>query len=475
MTINSPWIPERIVSRRPRYRAIADALAEDIASGRLSEGERLPPQRELAHTLGVTVGTVTRAYELARSRGLIAGEVGRGTFVRARATTESFALGVRPGGQSSTGSELGDEVVDLSLSIAPAERRSDVIATLLVELAADPSLHEWCTYQPHAGHPRHRAAGAAWLRSLGVEANRRDVIVCAGAQHGISLLLSALAHPGDAVLTESLTYPGVRWIAKERGLRLVGVAQDDEGLCPDALEARARQTGARVVYCTPTLQNPTVATMSEQRRIAIAEVVRKCDLMLIEDDVYRPMLEQPPVPLANLAPERSFFVTSLSKGITPGLRVGFVRAPSEWARDLAGAVRTRMWVVSPLAVELAARVLESDAAEALSRWKRSEAAKRHELALRYFPREQIRSDRASLHMWLPLPSPWRGAEFASRALERGVRLSADDTFAVGPISPGSQGVRLSLMSPTSLASLERALERVSELLDEPVDALPSVL
>jgi len=462
MTIWQPAIQEL---SGPRYRAIADALEREVTSGRLAAGERLPTHRELADQLGLTVGTVTRAYALARRRGLVSGEVGRGTFVRRPGGSEAFAI--------ADPAESG--VIDLSLSIAPPERRADLVAARLADIAADPALADWCQYQVHAGHPRHRALGARWLASLGVEADPDDVVVTAGAQHALSVAFTAFARPGDAVLTETLTYPGIQWIADHRGLRLEGVAQDDEGIRPDALRDRARQTGARTVYLTPNLQNPTTACMSATRREAVARVARECDLLIVEDDVYRPMLESPLPALSDFAPERSVFATSFSKGVAAGLRVGFVRAPAGRAAALAAAVRTGMWMVSPLMAELAVRLFEAGDAERMVAWKRREADERCTQASRALDGHPHRAHPASHHLWLPLPPPWRARDFASECLRRGVRVSPSDVFAVSGGGPTEEGVRLSLLAAPTAAALERALVPVRDLLSSGPVASRSVI
>src|SRR5205814_2273898 len=157
------WAPEIRQRKGPRYLAIAEALAEDAGAGRLRPGARLPTHRELADHLGLTVGTVTRAYAEAARRNLISGEVGRGTV-----------------------------------------------------------------------------------------------------QHGMTAVLAALLGPGDLVLTEALTYPGMKNLAGLLSLRLEGVVLDEQGMRPDALAAACRARVAKAVYCVPTLQNPTTSVMSEE-------------------------------------------------------------------------------------------------------------------------------------------------------------------------------------------------------------------
>ncbi|MGH0036954.1 MAG: PLP-dependent aminotransferase family protein [Myxococcota bacterium] len=467
MTINQPWTPELSHRTGPRYRAIAEALEEEIAEGRLREGSRLPTHRDLADALGVTVGTVTRAYALARRRGFVAGEVGRGTFVRGAppARAETFAIEDR--------SE--PDTIELSLSIAPREQRVDLVADRLGELARDPSLADLCSYQPEAGHPRHRAAGARWLSSLGVEAHEDEVVVTAGVQHGLSLALSTCTRPGDAVLTEALTYPGVQWVADQHGLRLEGVALDEQGMRPDALRERIRQTGARTLYCTPHWQNPTGATMSEDRRAELAGIARESDLLIVEDDVYRPMLDEPRRPLSDFAPERSVFLTGFSKGVAAGLRVGFLRTTPERAARLGTGLRTGMWMVAPVMAELAARLVDSGAAASMIEWKRREMTLRYEAARRLLPEALGQRPAPAHHVWIPLPQPRTARAFVAEALERGVRVAGTGSFAVGGAGPPQEGIRLSLLSPASTAAAARGLRIVAELLGRPADTGLSIL
>ena len=159
-------------------------------------------------------------------------------------------------------------------------------------------------------------------------------MICPGTQNALFNLLVALTAPGDVVLTEALTYPGIRAAAACRDVRLVGVAIDEQGILPDALDAACRKHSPKAVYLIPTIHNPTTATMPRARREQVAEILRARDVLLLEDDAYG-MLAPEAVPLAALVPERTYFAATLSKCIAPGLRVSFLLTPAFKGRDWA--------------------------------------------------------------------------------------------------------------------------------------------
>jgi DNA-binding transcriptional MocR family regulator len=440
----------------PRYLAIAEALAEDVASARLAAGAQLPTHRDLADRLGVTVGTVSRAYAEGARRGLISGEVGRGTFVRT-------AGGGEPG---VAGDADGTGVVEMSINHPPPVEGAETAAlqATLSALARGRDLASLLAYSPDAGSRAHREAAAEWLERGGHRVTADRIIVCNGSQHGLMALLSMLAREGDAVLVEDLTYAGLKAIAGLLRLRLQGVAIDEEGIVPEALDAACRTSGARILYCVPTIQNPTAAVMGDRRRAAIADVIRRHRLTTIEDDVHGRLAEDPPPPLAALVPESTYYVTSTSKTLAPGLRVGFVAAPPGMAERLAATVRVTTWGAAPLTTEVVAGWIRDGSAEAILRARREEAAARQALA-----RETLGGLGAGLaagayHLWLTLPPPWRSATFAAEARQRGVAVTAAEAFVVaGTDAPPA--VRLCLGTPRTRADLLRGLRAVRQTLE----------
>ena len=184
------WSPQLEDGRNPRYIAIADAISRDITLGVLGPGARLPPHRELAYRLGVTPGTIGRAYSEAERRGLVVGEVGRGTFVtgRLRDDASTSQLIVR---------EIGSQpVIDLGLNLSAVGGSERLLRATLLELTRHNDLSPLLAYQPAGGMGEHRAAGADWIGRANVRASADRVIVCNGAQHGLMVSLMTIAHAG---------------------------------------------------------------------------------------------------------------------------------------------------------------------------------------------------------------------------------------------------------------------------------------
>jgi len=449
------WSPDLGARAGPRYLALADALAEDVASGRLPEGGRLPPQRDLAYRLGVTVGTVSRAYGLAAQRGLIAGAVGRGTYVRAR---PAAALRHDPVGD-------GEEaLIKLTVNAPPDPSYRALLARGLAELVGAGGLDGFLAYTPKRGFADHRAAAAAWIARIGLEVAPDQVVITGGAHQAIVAVLAALARPGDAVMVESLTYAGVCHVAERLGLRLQGLAMDEEGLLPEALEAAARSGQARLLFVNPTVHNPTTATLSQARREALVACARRHDLTLIEDDVYGRLPEQRPPALAALAPERTIHISSASKSIAPGLRVGIVASPPALQQRILEAQHDLFLTCPPLLAELFRHWLANGTADRLARAQRIEATARQDLAREILGRHRYCAQPASYHLWLPLPPPWRTAEFTAALRERGVAIDPGSSFAADPAN-APHAVRVSLSAAASRERLTRALTILAETLD----------
>lgn len=467
------WTPDLSGREGPVYKAIADAIAEGARDGTLAPGSRLPTHRDLAHRLGVTVATITRAYQEARRRGLVHGEVGRGTFVQPPPTASASF-------RHATEAELDQAPagpIDLSLNFPVLDGHANVLSHTLAELAQEADLTALLRYQPDQGLPRHREVGATWLARSGVVVRAEEVTVTAGAHHAMACALAAVCRAGDVVLVEELTFPGVRALAEQMGLILHGVAMDSEGLIPEALQAACAATGARTLYTVPTLQNPTGAIMPEARRRQIADVAAAHDLTVLEDDVYAMLPARPQTPLAALIPERTIYFTSVSKTLAPGLRVGFAAAPRHLTPYLAAAVRTSLWMTPPLMVEVACRWITSGTAETLIARTRRELARRRDLADRLLIAPTGMScdtPRDSAHLWLKLPEGWQVGQFVEDARRVGIILRSPDVFTVGRTRV-SDHIRLCPGAEPDMGRYREALNRLAGLLRHGPASLQPVL
>jgi DNA-binding transcriptional MocR family regulator len=449
------WAPEILAGPRPVYERIVEALERDVAAGRLGQGARLPPHRDLAYKLGVGTGTVTRAYVEAERRGLITAHVGRGSFVKSREAEKLFSD--RP---------ADDGLVDLARNLPPNAAGAREIGDALGRLRSQPDIDACARYAPPEGLERARRAGAAWLlRRHGVERDSADLIQCAGGQQGIALAFGALCRPGDTVLCEAATFLGIKAAAEYLSCNLRGVAMDEGGLSPEALDRAAASTGAKAVIVHPTLQNPTTRTMSSARRRQLVEIARRRDLAIIEDAAYEAYAD--PLArleaLADLAPERTFYIVSTSKSLAPGLRVAFLIPPDPARR--AGLIRgVRAMGYSPPSLEalVFAQWVEDGTADAVSARILEETAARFDIARRILGQAlETPGAPRSPHIWLPMAA-LEAERLAARAFRRGVEVTPLEAPVVAPFEVS--GVRLCLGAAPDRRVLEQALTTIAQIL-----------
>jgi len=449
------WIPTIDRQRGPVYLGIADALAADIQAGVLRRGQLLPTHRALAKALGVDLTTVTRAYREALQRGLTEARVGQGTFVAGGTVA------------SQPPAPLGPEI-DLSMNLPPQPSAADLDGRIMRGLASlqrERGFAPWLSYRESGGSEEERAIAASWIgETVGDIAGER-IVIAPGAQGAIFGLLSLLVGHGETVLCEALTYPGFKAAASELDLRLAGIEMDREGIVPDALDAAVRRHKARVLYLTPTIHNPTTATMSPRRREEIATLVERHALILIEDDAYG-RLDPEARPIAALVPGRSWLIASLSKCIAPGLRTAIVVAPDRGeAASLAGVMRALLQMPAPIMVALAISWMADGSAEAIIRAIRGEAIARQKLAAEALPSGTYAGHPSGHHIWLPLPTSWSLASFATHLQRRGLALVTADAFNVDTAAP--HAVRLALGAARSRTELARALQLLADALHMP--------
>ncbi|MFN3943312.1 MAG: PLP-dependent aminotransferase family protein [Allosphingosinicella sp.] len=446
------WEPILADGSTPVYERLADAIERDVASGALRAGARLPPHRDLAVRLGLGVGTVSKAYSEAERRGLVRGHVGRGSFVTARRGAQGTAA-----------------LVDFARNVPPAAPAADRLGEALAALRGRPDLAEAATYSQVEGLPRTRAAGAAWLRGrcgvYGATAER--LIQCNGGQHGLGIALAAAGRPGDGVMCDAATFFGMRMLADHAGYRLHAVAMDAGGMIPDSVEDVARRTGARILYVMPTLQNPTTRTLSEARRHEIARLAERLGLVLIEDDVYRPYaLDAPGLPtFADLLPDRTYHVASVSKSISPGLRVGFILPPRDRHTAVARAAQAAGWSPATLGGMIFAEWVEDGTADGILRDIVAEVRWRTETAAKILGDAVERpAFAASPHVWLPLPV-LDAERAAGRALRAGVQVTPVDASLVD--AHLASGIRLCIAAAEA-EDVVRGLEVVRDALHEEI-------
>lgn len=413
------WMPSTLDHGKPRYIAIADAIAADIQAGVLTTGTRLPPQRRLAAELGIDFTTVSRAYAEAQARGHVQSHVGRGTFVKGRiATTHPDPARARE--------------EDLAMNMPPEPRDPNLLAQMQEGLGyVSANMINLLRYQSPIGSERDRMAASSWLSMRGMVPSLERVAVTPGAHATMAAILSIITKPGDVILCEAITYPGIRNIAARFGVTLIGLEMDGEGILTDALEAAIATHRPKALYLNPTLQNPTTLTVPESRRLDIAAVLRRHQLTLIEDDAYGFIPIKAPAPIALSAPDLTWHIGGLAKCVGAGLRLAYTIAPSaRCAYHLVQAIRALSVMPSPLSMALMTQWIEDGTADNIRRFIRAESAARQTIASEVLGGFNYKTAENAFNLWLCLPDGMARADIVARMARRRLGLVPSDAFTV---------------------------------------------
>jgi DNA-binding transcriptional MocR family regulator len=444
------WRPDFSANSKPFYLAIADALADDVRLGVVQAGEKLPTQRDLAAALGLDLTTITRAYAEAARRGLIVGEGRRGSFVRGGPAESKDALA---GGEAASGMNMPPEPEDGALRRAILEGTAALLDGRLAPLH----------YQPPGGIEAQRAAAAHFLSAPIPDTDADQVAIVAGSQHGLHATLSLLLRSGDRIAAPAFTYPGFLAIARRLGAEIVPLAMDADGILPDALERAAQATELRALYLVPTNDNPTTATLPLDRRKEIARLALRYGFAIVEDDAYGRLPANPIPPVAAFAPKQTWHIASISKLVSPALRVGFVRAPGvREAHALAGAAHASAVMAPPINVALVTNWILDGTLNRLAAAVRAEAAARmREAAAILGPSAQYHPE--GYHLWLKLPDGMDAGRLAAQAIAAGLPAAPGAAFAAAPDGP-VQALRISLGGSAPRVRIVQEIRRLDAML-----------
>lgn len=469
--MNTIWTPDLLDGAAPKYKAVMQAIRARIDARLLTEGDKLPPVRELAWSLGITPGTVARAYTLLTDDGTLIAEVGRGTFV-AKPDAKAPLLADVPIEVDAVAHNQPSPAghVNLFSPHLPNHGQARLVRTLLAEVAQDPPsgvMH----YPSRRGGQAARAAAAAWVSSVALGAIGADDIVLAhGGQNAIMLILqSLLKGRRPAVLVEDLSYPGFRRVAELLRADVVPVAMDAHGVIPDALAAAARNHDAQVFCTSPEVHNPTCGFTDTERRTALAEVARAHDLQIVEDDCYRLGQAQAPS-YRSLAPERTWYVSSISKSITPALRIGIAVAPQGQAALLRRTAEYSFFGLATPMTDLCAKLLAHPDLPAITKAVRDGITTYVERAVNVLGAYDIAWRKDVPFIWLSLPEGWRAGAFVQAAEAQGVRIRAAEEYACRD-ARAPHAVRFAINAGVGPQQFEHAVMRLRALLDNPPDQI----
>lgn len=465
------WIAA--IGRRsgPRYIAIVEALSEMIESGIIGAGYQLPTQRDLAKILGLAPGTTARAYMIAAQRGLISGETGRGTFVRREAGLTRLPQDVHyaeeaVGAPSVPAAAENVVLGDLAMPNVDADNLQAEIRRAMQGAAEDLDF-ALGRYQPFSAQvpQRFRDIGRQWLSQLGFAPPPDDVVLTNGAHGALYLILFSENLRRLPVMTPVLTYSGLRNIAIAHRRPLIPVEVDEHGPTPDSVEHAYKRSGGRILFLQTNVHNPTCIGMPLQRRRELVELCRRYDLIVIEDNAGALVLSDAIPPVAALAPERTFLISSCAKSISPALNVGVVSVPQGWASQLNVAIRTNHIYGTMINVELIRALMAEGSVARIFAQSRARVAARIDMARRVLHPFELTAQRDSWFAWLKLPEGWNSESFTTMARMQGIAVGGSANFTIEGLAPDRNGVRLSLTGPGSDAAAHDYFHRLRVLLD----------
>lgn len=471
------WPTDALSGAGPKYKTVVGMIRNKIISGELAVGAKLPPVRELAWQLQITPGTVARAYTVLTDSGVLKAEVGRGTFV---ATPEAGRVMPPPDKplnlieidvvEHNSGG-ANEEAVNLFSPHLPDGGQAQLIRHLLGEIAKDPPsgvMH----YPSRRSATAARQAIADWLQGVPIGPfDESDIVLSHGGQNGVLLVLqTVLRGRRPTVFVEELAYPGFRRAAELLRADIVPIAMDGDGIIPDALAQAAVDHPEGQVLCTsPEVHSPTCGFTPISRRLEIVKIACKHDLQLLEDDCYRMGLAEGEGYRA-LAPERGWYVTSLSKTLTPALRVGCAIGPRGTTSALHRAAEHGFFGLAPPMIDLTAALLSHPQLPDILKTARDGVERYVKVAVNELGAFDLRWRRDVPFVWLHLPKGWRASAFCQAAEKKGVQIRAAEEFA-GRDAQTPHAVRMAINGGVPLPRFESAMHRLRDLLDNPPEQI----
>lgn len=460
-------------SDTPLYRQLHEGIASLIRSGKIASGERLPSVRQMARDLDVSLITVVQAYQILAADGLVQAAVGRGTFAGGPQPAPTPAPVSRETLHAVDGTEWqsslpvhlrAPRVTAMEALLRPAIR-SNVIP--LAGGIPDPTLfpvralgriwHRALAVEDpkflQYGSPQGDLSLRGWIAehcgSFGITARPDDVLITSGSQQAIDLIARTLVAPGDHVLVESPTFLTALDIFEGRGVNLIGVPVDADGLRVEAAAALVERYRPRVIYTIPTAQNPTGVTMSDERRRRLAALARQHNLVILEDDICSEFSYDGDPPSALKAYDSGghvMYVRSFSKTVIPGLRVGCIVAHGPLMARLIEAKLVMDRFTSPLIQRTLWRYLSSKQYARDLRFARDTYRRRRDTVLRMLEASMPAGvswtrPAAGFNLWITLPQDVPAREAFNEALKEGVACGLGDLFL--PHTPPPSGLRVS--------------------------------
>lgn len=446
------WKPDLNKITGPKYMALAKLLEEDIKSGVLKAGTKLPPQRELADFLDLNLSTISKAYKICGQKGLLCASVGNGTYVSSDVEAEQVFL---------CGKER-PHMIEMG-AIVPFVTSNLKVKQYTENLMKKPDALNLFSYGGPEGTKRQREAGVLWLQKSGFSTDAAHIVPAAGGQNALMAALGALFENDDKIGTEPMTYPGAKTAAKLFGIHLLPVQSENHEMTEAGIRYAAQNENIKGLYVIPDYQNPTAHIMSLETRKMIARVAKEEQLLVIEDGINNLLEQNPMPPIASFAPEQVVYISSLSKTVSPGLRTAFIHVPDQYHEALVTALYSMNISISPLLATVSAALIEDGAADEIIAERKKGIIERNLIINDILEGFVVPGELTAPLRYIRLPDHFTGKSFEICARGAGVEVYGAERFSVGNRTP-EKAVRISVTTPPSPAVLTDAVKRLRELL-----------
>jgi DNA-binding transcriptional MocR family regulator len=456
------WSPDLAQFEGPKYRMVLSALEQDIENDVLAKGEKLPPVRELAWEIGVTPGTIARAYQEGVSQGLLEAQVGRGTFV----ATQSFARASQTTPYETVYAGFTrDGKVNLRNTNTTDVGQAVELRRAMIHVANN-HVSDYVNYPGAEGRHAIYPYLADWMSYVGVNAKPEQILMTHGGQSAITVATQTiLRNSSGKFAIEALTYPGIRYAVEGQGGQLVGIEIDEFGMVPSVLEKQCKKGGIKAIFLSANVLNPTTGKMPTSRRQEIADIARRYDVQIVEDDCWAVGPSDTPS-FQMLCPERAWYISSFSKVVSAGLRFGYLVCPESYVAGAKRILRGTSFGVSRAVSDTAHHMLETGDAQNVRARIAERVAERVSETVNMLGQWDITYRFDVPYIWLRLPKGWRASRFATACEREMVLVRPSDEFTIEGM-PVPHAVRISVNCNLDDKMLREALEKVNTILANP--------
>lgn len=447
------WVPNLNEKKGPLYISIANCIEEDIKKGILTGGFKLPPQRVIANHLGINHSTVTRAYKLCEEKGLIRGVTGKGTFVTSYAGIPQNLL--------TNSNDLN--IIEMG-TILPLYELNDLIETFIKEIYQNIDFNEVLRYVPPEGHIRHRYIASTWLKNFNIDYSSEEIIITSGSQNALAIILTSLFKKGERIIVDEYTYTGLLSLAKLLGIILVPVKTNEDGIDIDELNTACDRENVKGIYLIPDCHNPTTAILNQEKRIAIGDIIKRHDLLLIEDSPFIFTVQDSLRPISQFVKENSIFIAGTSKSVNPSFRISYIASPKKYVKELIHGVNSLTWMASPLNAEILSHILSTSKYNEIINSKLSILKNRNKIVDEILGDYHLVPSDTSLFRYLILPSTISDQDIELACFKKGVQVFSAKRFIVGT-HPNQNAIRLSVSGPSNTDELKKGLSSIKDVLE----------